>query len=52
MARVRDNERKAAAVAILRPGRAHFINYHGRFDIEQIERWRGPEPDIPNLLKR
>ena len=24
----------------------HFINYYGRFATEELERWRGPEPDI------
>lgn len=52
MVRVRGDERKATAVAILRASGAHFINHYGRFATEEIERWRGPEPDVPTLLKR
>jgi hypothetical protein len=52
MARVRGDERKAAAVAALRAHGAHFINYYGRFATEEIERWRGPEPEVPGVLRR
>ena len=52
MARVRGDDRKAAAIAALRANGAHFINYYGRFATEEIERWRGPEPDVPDLLRR
>lgn len=50
--RVRGGESKRTAVAKLRADGAHFINHYGRFATEEIERWRGPEPDVPNLLKR
>lgn len=52
MVRVRGDERKTAVVAVLRAGGAHFINRNGRFATEEIERWRGPEPGVPSLLKR
>lgn len=52
MVRVRGDDRKAPAVATLRAHGAHFINHYGRFATEEIERWRGPEPDVPSLLKR
>lgn len=52
MVRVRGDERKAATVNILRANGAHFINHYGRFATEEIDRWRGPEPDVPNLLRR
>jgi hypothetical protein len=52
MAKVRGDDRKATAVAALRRLGAHFINYYGRFATEEIERWRGPEPDVPGLLRR
>jgi hypothetical protein len=52
MARVRGDERKAAAVAAMRTHGAHFINYYGRFATEEIERWRGPEPEVPGVLRR
>jgi hypothetical protein len=52
MARLRGDERKAEAVRILRDHAGHFINYYGRFATEEIERWRGPEPAVSDLLKR
>lgn len=52
MIRVRGDDRKAPTVAALRANGAHFINHYGRFATEEIERWRGPEPDVSNLLKR
>lgn len=52
MVRVRGEDSKGIAVARLRANGAHFINHYGRFATEEIERWRGPEPDVPSLLKR
>ena len=45
-------DHKAAASAVLREHGGHFINYYGRFATEEIERWRGPEPKVPGLLRR
>ena len=47
-----DAARKAASIAVLRDHGGHFINYYGRFATEEIERWRGPEPSVPGLLRR
>ena len=52
MARPRDDGRKAATIDVLRQHGGHFINYYGRFATEEIERWHGPEPDVPGLLRR
>jgi len=52
MVRVRGDAAKADALAILRRHGGHFINYYGRFATEELERWRGPEPDIPSLMRR
>jgi hypothetical protein len=52
MVRVRGDAKKAAVLDLLRRKGAHFINYYGRFATEELERWRGPEPDIPDLLRR
>jgi hypothetical protein len=52
MARVRGDLRKAVAVDALRRHGAHFINYYGRFATEEVERWAGPEPEIPDFLRR
>ncbi len=52
MAKVRGDGRKAAAIAAIRANGGHFINYYGRFATEEVERWRGPEPDVAGLLRR
>ena len=40
-----------AVVAALKGAGGHFINRFGRLETEEFSRWRGPEPDISNLLK-
>lgn len=52
MARIRHETQKATAVVRLRAHGGHFINYYGRFATEEIERWRGPEPRMADLLRR
>jgi hypothetical protein len=37
---------------ILRARGGHFTNYYGRFATEELDLWRGPEPDIPGVLRR
>jgi hypothetical protein len=43
---------KRKVVDRLRARGAHFVNYFGRFATEEIDRWRGPELDIPDHLRR
>ena len=52
MVRPRDHAPKSAAIAALREHGGHFINYYGRFATEEIERWRGPEPNVPSVMRR
>lgn len=52
MVKVRGDERKASVLAAVRSLGGHFANYYGRFATEELERWRGPEPDIAPLLRR
>ena len=52
MVRVRGEQRKAVVIDALRRHGAHFINYYGRFATEEVQRWTGPEPEIPDLLRR
>lgn len=37
---------------VLRAHGGHFTNYYGRFATEELDLWRGPEPDIPGVLRR
>jgi hypothetical protein len=46
-----ENE-KLKARDILRRHGAHFANYYGRFATEELDLWRGPEPDMPGVLRR
>jgi hypothetical protein len=43
---------KRRAHDILRAHGGHFANYYGRFATEELDLWRGPEPDIPGVLRR
>ena len=43
---------KRRAHEILRRHGGHFTNYYGRFATEELDLWRGPEPDIPGVLRR
>jgi hypothetical protein len=52
MVHVHGDDPKAAAHRTLKAHRGHFINYYGRFATEEVERWTGPEPEIPDLLRR
>ena len=52
MVKVRGDAKKAAVLDVLRRHGGHFINYYGRFATEEHVRWRGPEPEIPSVLKR
>ena len=51
MVPVRGSRETAQVGAILGAAGAHFINRYGRFQTEQIARWRGPEPDVAERMK-
>jgi hypothetical protein len=44
-------EMRRAATILERHG-AHFLNHFGRLSTEEVSRWRGPEPEIPDALRR
>jgi hypothetical protein len=44
-------EMRRAATILERHG-AHFLNHFGRLYTEEVSRWRGPEPEIPDALRR
>ena len=50
--RIRGRDRLEQARDLLRAHGAHFLNYFGRFQTEEISQWRGPEPNIADYLKR
>jgi hypothetical protein len=50
--RVSDRARMQAARTILEAHGAHFLNHFGRFFTEELTLWRGPEPKIPDALRR
>jgi hypothetical protein len=50
--RVADGARKRAVHEVLRAHGAHFTNYYGPLATEELDLWRGPEPDIPGVLRR
>ena len=52
MVHVHGDAPKAAAHRILKNHGGHFINYYGRFATEELDMWRGPEPEIPGYLRR
>jgi len=40
------------AVELLSAAGGHFINRFGAFVTEEFARWRGPEPSVPEFLRR
>jgi hypothetical protein len=51
-AAVADSEARQQARAALERSGAHFLNFYGRFYTEELTRWRGPELDLPEYLRR
>jgi hypothetical protein len=49
--RTRSRADTLGVVDVLKSTGGHFINRFGRFDTEEFARWRGPEPDVPDLMK-
>lgn len=43
---------RADAVAALKRHGAHFINRFGTWSTEEVMPWRGPMPDVPQLMRR
>ena len=52
MVRARGTERTRKVAAVMREHHGHFINHYGRFATEELARWRGPEPDVPDVMRR
>ena len=52
MVHVHGDAPKETVRQVLKRHGGHFINYYGRFATEELDVWRGPEPDIPGYLRR
>jgi hypothetical protein len=49
--RTPDRTSTLRVVEALEGAGGHFINRFGRFATEEFARWRGPEPQVPSLMK-
>jgi hypothetical protein len=52
MVRAETDDAKTRAHEVLRRHGGHFSNYYGRFATEELDLWRGPEPEMPDFLRR
>ena len=43
---------RAAVIELLGRHRAHFINRFGAWSTEEVLPWRGPMPNVPQLMRR
>jgi hypothetical protein len=50
--RARGQRHVAHAARICQEHGGHFINHFGWFETQDLVRWRGPEPDVPGVLRR
>jgi hypothetical protein len=50
--RAGNRARMLEAAAVIERHHGHFLNAFGRFATEEISMWRGPEPGIPDALRR
>ena len=50
--RPRGTPELGSAVALIRAQGGHFINHFGLLATEEFDRWRGPEPQLPEYLLR
>jgi hypothetical protein len=50
--KVTNESDKLAAREVLKSRGGHFINRYGSWMTEELDVWRGPELDIPALLRR
>jgi hypothetical protein len=49
---VRGQEAVRRVAAVLIDHGAHFLNHFGWFETQELARWRGKEPDLPEFLRR
>jgi len=51
-ARARGQREVKAAADIVVANGGHFVNHFGWFETQELARWRGKEPDLPDFLRR
>ena len=49
--RTRSRPMTLRVVEALKGAGGHFVNHFGRAATEEFARWRGPEPNVPSLMK-
>jgi hypothetical protein len=49
---VRGQKRVREAADIVTEHGGHFVNHFGWFETQELARWRGKEPDLPEFLRR
>ncbi len=50
--RAASRERMLQATTVIEGHGGHFLNSFGRLATEEISLWRGPEPRVPDALRR
>ncbi len=50
--RAASRERMLQATTVIEGHGGHFLNSFGRLATEEISLWRGPEPKVPDALRR
>jgi hypothetical protein len=50
--RVRGQRHVRTASDIVLEHGGHFVNHFGWFETQELARWRGKEPDLPEFLRR
>jgi hypothetical protein len=50
--RVRGQRRLRQVADIVLANGGHFVNHFGWFETQELARWRGKEPDLPEFLRR
>ncbi len=50
--RTRDRPSMLRARDLIRAAGGHFMNFFGRLSTEELARWRGPELDVPDYMRR
>ncbi len=50
--RTRDRPSMLKARDLIRAAGGHFVNFFGKLSTEELARWKGPELDVPDYMRR